>query len=150
MQLRELIDVLEAIAPTRFAEPWDNVGLLVGDPAPAGHAGAADDRLHAGGRRRGGGDAVRRGRRVPPADLQAASSASPPTGRRPLVFDAVRRGVALYSPHTALDVAEGGTNDVLADVARAAPTARRCELRRGDARAVQARHVRARATLSSG
>jgi dinuclear metal center YbgI/SA1388 family protein len=31
------------------------------------------------------------------------------------VFDAIRRGVALYSPHTALDVAEGGTNDMLAD-----------------------------------
>jgi dinuclear metal center YbgI/SA1388 family protein len=33
-----------------------------------------------------------------------------------LVFDAVRDGIAIYSPHTALDVAEGGTNDVLADV----------------------------------
>ena len=32
------------------------------------------------------------------------------------VFDAIRRGVAIYSPHTALDVAEGGTNDMLADV----------------------------------
>jgi putative NIF3 family GTP cyclohydrolase 1 type 2 len=32
-----------------------------------------------------------------------------------LVFDAIRRGVAIYSPHTALDVADGGTNDVLAD-----------------------------------
>jgi len=26
------------------------------------------------------------------------------------------RGVAIYSPHTALDVADGGTNDMLADV----------------------------------
>jgi hypothetical protein len=31
------------------------------------------------------------------------------------VFDAIRRGVAIYSPHTALDVANGGTNDMLAD-----------------------------------
>jgi hypothetical protein len=31
------------------------------------------------------------------------------------VIDANRRGVALYSPHTALDVADGGTNDMLAD-----------------------------------
>ena len=30
-------------------------------------------------------------------------------------FDAIRRGVAIYSPHTALDVAPGGTNDMLAD-----------------------------------
>jgi len=28
---------------------------------------------------------------------------------------AIRAGVAVYSPHTALDVAPGGTNDVLAD-----------------------------------
>jgi dinuclear metal center YbgI/SA1388 family protein len=33
-----------------------------------------------------------------------------------LIFDAIRRGVAVYSPHTALDAAEGGTNDMLADV----------------------------------
>src|SRR5436190_3196919 len=33
-----------------------------------------------------------------------------------LIFDAVRRGVAIYSPHTALDVVDGGTNDMLADV----------------------------------
>ena len=32
-----------------------------------------------------------------------------------LIYDAVRRGVAIYSPHTALDVADGGTNDLLAD-----------------------------------
>ena len=32
-----------------------------------------------------------------------------------VVFDAIRRGVAIYSPHTALDVVDGGTNDMLAD-----------------------------------
>jgi dinuclear metal center YbgI/SA1388 family protein len=40
-------------------------------------------------------------------------TAGGPTG---LIHDAIRRGVAIYSPHTALDVADGGTNDVLADV----------------------------------
>jgi len=32
MHLSTLIEQLEKIAPTRLAEPWDNVGLLVGDP----------------------------------------------------------------------------------------------------------------------
>src|SRR6202021_263533 len=32
-----------------------------------------------------------------------------------LAFEAARVGVAVFSPHTAFDVAEGGTNDVLAD-----------------------------------
>ena len=36
MFLRDVVTVLEAIAPTRDAETWDNVGLLAGDPdAPA-------------------------------------------------------------------------------------------------------------------
>jgi dinuclear metal center YbgI/SA1388 family protein len=37
------------------------------------------------------------------------------TGATAPIFDAIKRGVAIYSPHTALDVAEGGTNDMLAD-----------------------------------
>src|SRR5439155_14662311 len=31
MRLSTLIEQLEKIAPPRLAEPWDNVGLLVGD-----------------------------------------------------------------------------------------------------------------------
>src|SRR4051812_13836679 len=33
MGLRELLEGLEEVAPTRHAESWGNVGLLVGDPA---------------------------------------------------------------------------------------------------------------------
>ncbi|HUB26350.1 MAG TPA: Nif3-like dinuclear metal center hexameric protein, partial [Tepidisphaeraceae bacterium] len=33
-----------------------------------------------------------------------------------MVFEAVRRGMAIYSPHTAWDVADGGANDHLADI----------------------------------
>ena len=33
MNVADLVRVMETIAPTRFAAPWDNVGLLVGDPA---------------------------------------------------------------------------------------------------------------------
>ena len=31
MRLTELITEMEQIAPTRYAESWDNVGLLLGD-----------------------------------------------------------------------------------------------------------------------
>jgi len=111
MKLAEVTNALERIAPTRFAESWDNVGLLAGDPeqdvtramlmidytdAVAAEAQAAKCELviayHPPLF-----DAVKR--------LRAGE----------LVFDAIRRGVAIYSPHTALDVAEGGTNDTLAD-----------------------------------
>jgi dinuclear metal center YbgI/SA1388 family protein len=114
MLLRELMNVLEKIAPTRNAESWDNVGLLVGDPAhDVSKAMLTIDY-------------------TPEVACEAAGAAvdmvisyHPPIfdplkrvvagGLSGAVFDAIRRGVALYSPHTALDVAEGGTNDMLAD-----------------------------------
>ena len=33
MNVGDLVRAMEAIAPARFAASWDNVGLLVGDPA---------------------------------------------------------------------------------------------------------------------
>lgn len=33
MKVRDLISILDEIAPFDTAEPWDNVGLMVGDPA---------------------------------------------------------------------------------------------------------------------
>ena len=114
MLLHELITALDAIAPTRFAESWDNVGLLAGDPQQSVSKamltidytrGVADEAKAAGA------DAVIAYHPPifsPVKRLTADSSAG-------LVFDAVRRGVAIYSPHTAIDVAPGGTNDMLAD-----------------------------------
>ena len=112
MQLTELLNVLEAIAPTRLAEPWDNVGLLVGDQAQDVASVmltidytvevAAEARQH-------GCDAI----------VAYHPPIFEPLKRIPggsLIHDAIRRGVAIYSPHTALDIADGGTNDMLADV----------------------------------
>src|SRR5688500_4130366 len=113
MELRHVIEVLEEIAPTRYAEQWDNVGLLIGDPrqqvtrailcidyTPAVAAEAAGERC----------DLVIAYHPVIFDGIKrvVASESN-------VVFDAIRRGVAIYSPHTALDVADGGTNDMLAD-----------------------------------
>lgn len=111
MQLGDVIKVLEALAPTRLAEEWDNVGLLAGDPEqPISRALLTIDYTRAVA-----AEAERQGREL-------VVSYHPPLFRplkrllaSDLVFQAVRRGMALYSPHTALDVAPGGTNDVLAD-----------------------------------
>jgi dinuclear metal center YbgI/SA1388 family protein len=111
MQLAELVAHLDTIAPPAMAEAWDNVGLLVGDPQQTVTrvllcidytAAVAQEAAQLG--------------------CDGVIAYHPPifsplkrlTGG--VVFDAVRRGVAIYSPHTALDVADGGTNDVLADV----------------------------------
>ncbi len=112
----DLAEAMEAIAPTRLAEPWDNVGLLLGDPE-ADLAGGVLLTID-----------------LTPAVLQEAKASRvaavvayhPPIFKgmksvlagsvdSGIVYEAARSGLALYSPHTALDVAPGGTNDVLAD-----------------------------------
>src|SRR4051794_26836053 len=111
MQLQQLIDAMEQIAPTRLAEAWDNVGLLVGDPNQTiSRAMLTIDYT----------DEVAAEANEQKCNLVLAYH--PPifeTLKRvtttSLIFDAIRRGVAIYSPHTALDVADGGTNDMLAD-----------------------------------
>ena len=102
---------METIAPTRFAASWDNVGLLVGDAAsPLARVlltiDCTSEVL----------DEARRER------VDAIVSYHPPlfaAAKRflagSIAHDAARAGIAIHSPHTALDVAEGGTNDVLAD-----------------------------------
>lgn len=112
MELQSVIDALEGIAPARHAQAWDNVGLLAGDPRqPVSAALLAIDYTHA----------VAQERQALGCDL--VISYHPPIFQAvkrltagSLVYEAVRRGVAIYSPHTALDVADGGTNDVLCDV----------------------------------
>lgn len=104
--------VLEEIAPTRDAESWDNVGLLVGDASQLVSKvllaidytpGVAEE-----GRREGCDLVIA----YHPPLFAAVKRLTAPDP----IFEAIRRGVAIYSPHTALDVAEGGTNDLLADI----------------------------------
>jgi dinuclear metal center YbgI/SA1388 family protein len=115
VKLEELVQAMEQIAPTRHAESWDNVGLLVGDPqqdvsramltidytpeVACEAAGARCDAIIA---------------YHPP--IFSALKRVTSSGAGAAIYDAIRRGIAIYSPHTALDVADGGTNDVLADV----------------------------------
>jgi dinuclear metal center YbgI/SA1388 family protein len=112
MLLRDLLDVLEAIAPTRYAEAWDNVGLLAGDPAQVVSRVmlAIDYTPEVAAEARGAGcDLVVAYH--PPIFAAVKRIVAPD-----LIYDAIRHGVAIYSPHTALDVAPGGTNDLLADI----------------------------------
>ena len=115
---RALSDILAALAeaaPLSLAEPWDKVGLLVaGDGREVSRALLAID--------------------VVPAVLAEARAAGAELviGYHPLLFkplerldgatwqgrvalDAVRAGIAVYSPHTALDAVAGGVNDWLVE-----------------------------------
>jgi dinuclear metal center YbgI/SA1388 family protein len=112
MLVADLVSAAEALAPSALAEPWDNVGLLLGDPAATLRAVLVTIDLT---------PAVIAEARTLGADAVVAYH--PPLftparrlGPGDLAFEALRAGLAVYSPHTALDVADGGTNDVLVDL----------------------------------
>jgi dinuclear metal center YbgI/SA1388 family protein len=116
--LDDVLEALERLYPHALAEPWDNVGLLV----PPGRGGAA------------------RCRRVlctidlteAVADEACSAGADLILAYHPPIFAplrrfdgarsidrallrAIRAGVGVFSPHTAVDAAPAGVNDWLAD-----------------------------------
>lgn len=115
--LTEIVPVLEALAPLRFAEEWDNVGLLL-EPRDGDHAvnrvlltiDLGEDVLD---------EAAERGAELVVAYHPAIFSGLKRLTRRDaserVIVQALRAGIAVYSPHTALDAAPGGVNDWLAD-----------------------------------
>src|SRR5689334_25295172 len=110
MKLSQVTAALDVIAPPSSAESWDNVGLLVGDPsADVTSAMLCIDYTPEVACEAAGQNCQLIIAYHPPIfkPLKNVLAGSP-------IFDAIRRGVAIYSPHTALDVADGGTNDVLA------------------------------------
>src|SRR5437016_3057704 len=98
MKLHEIVAALEVIAPTRDAASWDNVGLLVGDPSDDVKSALLAIDLT----REVLAEAIGKHQLVvayhPPIfdGIKRVKAGS-------VVFDAIRAGVAIYSPHTALD-----------------------------------------------
>jgi dinuclear metal center YbgI/SA1388 family protein len=120
---------LEQFAPTRLAEPWDNVGLLWGDPAEpaervmtcltvtgATAAEAIEERAAL----------IVSHHPVLFREVRRIRADSSETGH---LWRLARAGVAIASPHTAFDNTPGGINDILCgrlglvDVARLRPFA---------------------------
>lgn len=116
MKISQLIEALEAIAPPRLAEPWDNVGLIVGDRSRDLRGPALltidltpdvlDDALALGA-----GAVVS----YHPPIFQPVRRLTADTVRGGLLVRALEAGIAVYSPHTALDAVVGGMADWLAD-----------------------------------
>jgi len=114
MQVARIIAEMESIAPLEHAAQWDNVGLLVGSPHwRAGSLLLTIDLTDAVLR-----EAVDAGARMiisyhPPIfrPLPRLTDADP---LQRIVLEAARRGISVYSPHTALDAAPGGVNDWIA------------------------------------
>jgi putative NIF3 family GTP cyclohydrolase 1 type 2 len=111
--IAEVVRWLDQFAPPRLAEPWDNVGLLWGDPAAA--ASRVMTCLTVTG---------------PTAAEAVAERADLIVSHHPVLFREAKRiradlpataplwtlaraGVAIASPHTAFDSTAGGINDML-------------------------------------
>ncbi len=106
----DLLGALNQLAPFHLAEDWDNVGLITGDASAACSRvllaiDATPEVLE---------EAIDLGVQAivayhPPLFVKTRSVAAGSAA-----FEAARAGIALLSPHTALDNAANGVNDMLA------------------------------------
>ena len=114
MKAADIARAVECLAPVELAEDWDNVGLLVGDPAGEVKKvlvcmDLTEPVLAEATRARAQMVIAHH-----PVIFKSISRVT--ADELPVVYEAVRRGLAVYAAHTNLDAAPGGTNDVLADV----------------------------------
>jgi len=116
MNVQDLMDVMESIAPLRFAEPWDKVGLQlgVGDRAIGGAVLLTIDLTEevleeAMSKRVGAIIAYHPPLWTPLTKLTDA------THSERILRGAAEAGIAIYTPHTALDAAPGGVTDWLCE-----------------------------------
>ena len=112
--LADLAGWLETFAPSSLAESWDNVGLLLGDPAstiervmtcltvtPATATEAIKAQV----------DAIVSHH---PILFRPAKSIRADRSENAEVWRLARAGIAILSPHTSFDNTQGGINDLLA------------------------------------
>jgi dinuclear metal center YbgI/SA1388 family protein len=115
LPLSAVIEYLEQFAPTRLAESWDNVGLLMGDPAAnvervmtcltitaESAAEAIDERAELIVSHH-------------PLPFHALKRVTTETVSGSLLWNLARYSIAIYSPHTAFDSAREGINQRLAE-----------------------------------
>jgi len=116
MLIADLARTLDHIAPRSLAAEWDNVGLLLGaggEPCTRAMVaiGLTDAVLDEALRMKAQAIVLYH----PPifAPMRQLNDGHP---RGALLLRAARAGIALLSPHTALDAADGGVNDFLCSV----------------------------------
>ena len=113
--IQDVSDFLEGFAPSRLAEEWDNVGLLVGDSSVTARRvmtcltvtpSSADEAT------RENVDLIVSHHPLPFHPLKRLTTDSV-SGR--LLWQLIRAGVSIHSPHTRFDSAAVGINQRLAE-----------------------------------
>jgi len=136
MRVSDIAAAIEKIVPLELAQDWDNVGLLIGDPQKNVKnilltIDVTKEVLSEAIKQKTDliigyhpviWDALKKITAEPPVKLGAkylAPHSGPReagTPTRGLVYELIRRGIAVFSIHTALDAAVGGVNDGLAEI----------------------------------
>jgi dinuclear metal center YbgI/SA1388 family protein len=115
MRVGDLLGVLEGVAPSRLAQPWDNVGLLVGDEkSPVQRVLAAlelTDTVLAEAAA-GGCEVVLTHHPLLFSPLRSLVDSHP---KERLVRSLVVGGMSLIACHTNLDAASGGLAEIAAE-----------------------------------
>lgn len=114
-KLKEIIKVLEGFAPPYLAEPWDNVGLMVGDErsevqkvlcALDLNLEVVDEAIHLG---------TTCIVTHHPFLFKPIRSIHLETVQGQIIEKLIKHGISVYSMHTNYDITEGGLNDYLAE-----------------------------------
>jgi dinuclear metal center YbgI/SA1388 family protein len=115
MKVKNIAEQIDKIVPLNLAQDWDNVGLLIGNPQKNVKNILLTIDIT--------GDVVAEARKLK-TDLIVSYhpviwdglkkiTSEPPSST---VHELIRRGIAVFSIHTALDAATGGVNDGLAEI----------------------------------
>ncbi len=114
MHVRQVIEAIESIAPPQHAAEWDNVGLLIGTPGADASPLLLTIDLTEAVLQEAVDAAARMVIAYHPPIFEPLLRLTDATAPQRVALSAARHGIAVYSPHTALDAAPGGINDWLA------------------------------------
>lgn len=110
--VKDFYDYLNTIAPFDTQESWDNSGMLVGDMSAQVHKAAVTLDItvkEIEKAREIGADLIISHHPVIFSPIKAVTSGSVP-------YELVKSGINALCCHTPLDIADGGTNDSLAEI----------------------------------
>lgn len=115
MTIGSIVDALHRIAPPALAEPWDNVGLLLGDRAAECDQALVSLEADAAALRRAASLGAQLIIAHHPVIFRpvARVTADDPAGA--VLLRAARAGIAVAAAHTNYDAAHGGVSHVLAE-----------------------------------
>ncbi len=137
MIVRDLADAMEHIAPLKHSEPWDKVGLQLGDPTRAVTGPIMltidlSEKVLEEALAAGVGAIVA----YHPPIFTPLTALTDATHTQRIIRGCAEAGIAVYTPHTALDAAAGGVTDWLCEGLSAKPGQAQQGAVHGDCRAL--------------